>query len=95
MSIKARTIHACDRSAAQGLYAELLPPRKLGLRDLVIRAIETDAAFRDILGKGSSISDAEYLRRDEAAFDARADLRAHLMNLGLDKALIDQLGAVL
>lgn len=76
-------------------FRAFIPPRAPTLRELVVRAIETDAALHQALGPNSSASDTEYCRRDEAAFDARADLRAALMNLGLTKDLIDALGEVL
>ena len=78
-----------------GLYYHLLPPAKPSLRDLVIRARDTSATLTANLGKGDTISDEEYCRLDEAAFDARADLRAEFMNMGLERELIDQLGGLL
>ena len=77
-----------------GLYYHLLPPAKPSLRDLVIRAIETNAAL-DACDYSVALSSTEYRRRSDAQFDARADLRAELMNMGLERALIDQLGGLL
>lgn len=76
-------------------YARYIPPRALTLPELVDVAIATSNALSAATGLGNAITDHDYCRVDEAAFDARADLRAELMNLGLSKAQIDKLGEVL
>ncbi len=81
--------------AIRGAFADKIPPMEPTLRDLAIRAIETDEAFHGAHGRGANITDTEYLRLDEAAYDAQAALRAHLMGLGLDKSMIASLAGVL
>jgi len=90
--MKARTQDAMLKSCIADLHRDTYQP---ALRQLVMRAIETDKALRDVCGKGEAVSDAEYSRRDEAAFEARTDLYAWLINKGLDRALIREMAGVL
>lgn len=62
------------------------------LPELVVRAINAQAALT--MATNLNASDADWTRCETAAFDARADLRAALMNMGLTKSLIDQLGEI-
>ncbi len=61
---------------------------------LVVNALNARAAFTAANDK-PDCTDAEWNRAELAAFDARAELRAALMCMGLTKAMIDQLGDVL
>lgn len=66
------------------------------LADLAKRAIATDDAYSRVCGLGSTISDEEYNRADEAAFDALGTLLDHLLNEhGITRAEARQLGRVL
>ena len=79
-------------AAMAGQFAHLLPPRALTLAELVDRAVATQVMSRAL---SDNASDDDFANCDDAMFDARAELRAELMNLGLSKAQIDVLGGIL
>lgn len=86
---------AIHDAAALGLYFDKLPPAQPTLADLARRAIATEAALSLKAASAIGCNSEEWNRLEADAFDARAELRAALMNLGLTKPIIDRLGDVL
>lgn len=76
-----------------GLYAHQLPPRKPTLRQLAVRAVQTDAAVTAVYAGGASHAMID--AAEDAQFEAREALYEALAEHGIDRALADSLGRIL
>ncbi len=68
--------------------------KSMTLAELTLRAINARAVFTYACMEEAT-TDADWTRLERAEFVARCELRAALMNLGLTKSMIDQIGDVL